>query len=243
MRNTYYLLLLMLALFSACSNNQIISPILKKTSEDINKQCPAKIDIATILVNTEALPNRILKYNYKLNLKDNDLDTVLAKDAIKHRILYTMFNNPEVKSLLSQNFTFLHNYCDLNGKYLFQFTVTPDEYSAKANRKKETIAEVIPSIIWTNRMMFPIQLDEITKIVDTQYAEPDTMVTIYELEDDNFHPDEMGFQLLKESLIKSTKENQATNELKDLSCIFKHVYYSASGNNDMVFIITPEDYK
>lgn len=214
---------------------------LKLAADQTNKQCPYQVDNSTILVNVEALPENILKYNYKVNLKEEIKDTIKAKRLFRHKILYNIKNNPSLKSLRDAKVSFVYSYKDTKDRYLFQIKITPNEY-LKDQTSDLSLAELIESAADFNKNLIPMQLDEVTVMKDCQYAAPDTLVMIYDLNANRDQISETKLILFKETLIKSTKADASSTELRDKNCIFKHVYEFPSGE-PITIVITPKDYK
>lgn len=246
MKKTLYLLCTVIILLTGCSDSKKINPMLKATSEEANKQCPVQIDISTILTGTEVLPGDVLKYNYKLTTKKEVTDTVMAKKVFKNRILYQIKNNADLKPLRDLHTSFLYSYKDTNGKQLFQVEVTYAEYSKdKENDNRsdqEILAEIIPENVWFNKLLLPIQMDEITLLAECNFAAPDTIEMIYDLDDSKISFTEQNLPMLKEYLSKAQRADKASTQLMDKNVIFKHIYRAQSGKTYEV-LITPADYK
>lgn len=245
MKNTLYLLCAIIMLLSGCSNSNKTNPILTKTAEDINKKCPIQVDIVTILTGIEALPGDILKYNYKL-IKGDITDTIMAKKVFKSRMLYQAKNSPELKPLRDLHTSFLHSYNDVNGKHLFQVEINYDEYIKEDEKDtrtdQEILAEIIPDRVWFNKLLLPIEMDEITIFADCKFAAPDTIEMIYDLDDSNVTFTEQNISALREYLINGQKADNSSKELMDRNAIFKHIYQAKSGKVYEI-TITPADYK
>ncbi|SHF85896.1 hypothetical protein [Dysgonomonas macrotermitis] len=244
MKQTLFALLTIALFFTGCKDNKQISPVLKTVVEETNKQCPLQIDPVTTLVSNEALPGNVLRQNFKVDFKTELTDTVVAKRATKRRALYNVVTAPQIKSLRDINASILYVYTDTNGKYLYQVLITPDDYNAfqKDNRSdKEVLAELLPDMVWNNKLLIPMRLDEVTTLVDYTAAEPDTLVAIYDL-DSKVKFEDFDISLMKKILVQNTKNDISAQEVKDRNGIFKHVYRDVNGKA-IEIVITPAMYK
>ncbi len=245
MKKSFLLLLIVIVFISGCVGDKVLNVKLNAIVSELNKKCPMPVDVATVLVNAEALPNGVLKYNYKLKAAVDLFDTITAQRVFRRKIMYNLRNNPDLKALTDMELTFLYDYSDMGGKHLLQVNVAPDEYkhrNGKGYVSNQNLAILIPDMAWNNRLFLPLSLDQYTVWTDSQFAAPDTMVMAYDVDDSQIDMKNFSVSMLKETLVKSTKSDRSSQELKDKGCIFKHVYHLGKGN-DFQIAITPADYK
>lgn len=110
-------------------NNAAVSEI-TKISGEINKKCPITIDAYTILDNTEVTENPLtLVYLYTANVNKDSLTINL--DEVKKNIIKAAQKeadtNPEMAYMRDNSVLLKYHYKDKNGKYLFDFTITPQK--------------------------------------------------------------------------------------------------------------------
>lgn len=99
-----------------------------KTSQEINKKCPMVIDAYTQLDNTTVTENPLtLVYLYTVGMSKDSLAVNL--DEAKKDIMRTAQNaantSPEMAYMRDNAILLKYHYKDKNGKYLFDFTITP----------------------------------------------------------------------------------------------------------------------
>ena len=101
---------------------------LKIYAEQINKSCPVKVDEYTQLNFIDALPNRILKYDYTLAVDKSQVDPNLFNEQIESQLINNIQNNPQMEMLRNNKTTFIHVYKDLKGNGIAEIEITPEEY-------------------------------------------------------------------------------------------------------------------
>ncbi|RWW92336.1 hypothetical protein [Flavobacterium cerinum] len=111
-----------------CKGNNAVASEVIKTSEEINKKCPITIDAYTILDNTTVTENPLtLVYLYTVRVNKDSLTVNL--DESKKNIMKTTQNaadtDPQMAYIRDNSVLLKYHYKDKNGKYLFDFTITP----------------------------------------------------------------------------------------------------------------------
>lgn len=111
-------------------NNNTLTQQVIKTSEEVNKKCPMTIDAYTTLDNTTVTENPLtLVYLYTANVNKDSLTINL--DEVKGKIMKTTQNgantSPEMAFIRDNSVLLKYHYKDKNGKYLFDFTITPEK--------------------------------------------------------------------------------------------------------------------
>ena len=103
--------------------------VIVQAVSETNKNCPMMVDQYTRFDNAEALPGKIIQYNYTLvdlNKSEVNLDTV--KKYVEPGIINNIKTNPDMKIYRDNNTTFIYYYKDKNGVFVYKFPVTPDMY-------------------------------------------------------------------------------------------------------------------
>lgn len=111
-----------------CKGNDVVVAEVKKTSEEINKKCPMPIDDYTRLDNTKVTENPLtLAYIYTVSVNKDSLTINL--DEAKKNLMKTTQNladtDPQMTYIRDNSVLLRYHYKDKNGKYLFDFTITP----------------------------------------------------------------------------------------------------------------------
>jgi len=104
--------------------------VIKTTSEEINKKCPMVVDAYTQLDNTTVTENPLtLVYLYTVSASKDSLD--LDLNEAKKNLMKTTQNladtSPEMAYMRDNAILLKYHYKDKNGKYLFDFTITPEK--------------------------------------------------------------------------------------------------------------------
>jgi hypothetical protein len=105
-----------------------IDSLLVNVAKEINKSCPMQLDKITTLTNTIALPDKVLRYNYSLNLDKDSIDINEMIRNTEPKIINGVKTNPDMKKFRDDNVTLSYNYADRKGIFLFKIDVTPDKY-------------------------------------------------------------------------------------------------------------------
>jgi hypothetical protein len=112
------------------SDSSAVDKELKAVAEEMNKSCPMMIDKNTRLDNTIALKNNTLQYNYTLLQIEKGAKDVNVEDIKKYIMSKSQENlntNPEMNYYREKNTALKYYYKDKNGKYLLDFTITPEK--------------------------------------------------------------------------------------------------------------------
>lgn len=106
-----------------------------KAVEDVtkfNKKCPMMIDSETRIDAIEIKKPNTIIYKYTLvNLNVANVDTILFKETLRPGIINTLKINPDLKGLRDLKANFEYYYKDRKNKYIYSFTVTPNDYKLK----------------------------------------------------------------------------------------------------------------
>jgi len=112
------------------SDTSAVDKELKAVAEEMNKSCPMMIDKDTRLDNTIALKNNTLQYNYTLLHIEKGAKDVNVEDIKKYIMSKSQENlntNPEMDYYREKNTALKYYYKDKKGKYLLDFTITPEK--------------------------------------------------------------------------------------------------------------------
>lgn len=103
---------------------------LKKIAAEVNKSCPMTINSETRLDNTEVIGKAKIQYNYTL-LKIAEGDTIInfpiLKKTLQEQSQQNFDTNPQMEHFRVKDISMKYYYKDMNGKYLFDFTIDPKE--------------------------------------------------------------------------------------------------------------------
>lgn len=94
-----------------------------------NASCPLTIQAGIRLDNVTLPKDKVVQYNLTLlNVEKETAEIELIKENIKESLLSTVKANPGLKAFREQGFTLIYNYDDKKEDYLFEITITPEQY-------------------------------------------------------------------------------------------------------------------
>jgi hypothetical protein len=100
-----------------------------KFAKQMNKHCPTMVDEETRLDKVSALADKSLQFNYTLIYRDKDSVPIgNLKQFMEPVILNKIKNSPTLSKYVSKDLTWVYNYSDKNGDFIFKITYTPDQF-------------------------------------------------------------------------------------------------------------------
>jgi hypothetical protein len=100
-----------------------------KFAKQMNKHCPTMVDEETRLDKVSALADKSLQFNYTLIYRDKDSVPIgNLKQFMEPVILNKIKNSPTLSKYVSKDLTWVYNYNDKNGDFIFKITYTPDQF-------------------------------------------------------------------------------------------------------------------
>lgn len=103
--------------------------IMQFVSDSINKRCPTFIDSLTELRSTLVQSGRVIKYFYWTDFDTAKYDMPIVKEQVYNVMLNAIKSQPGLKMFRDFQATFIYNYSNLKGNYLFEFTFPPKVYN------------------------------------------------------------------------------------------------------------------
>jgi flagellar basal body-associated protein FliL len=94
-----------------------------------NNNCPLTIQEGIRLDNVTLPKDKVVQYNLTLlNIEKATAEVEVIKHNIQESLLSTVKANPGLKAFRDNNFTLIYNYDDKKAEYLFEITITPEQY-------------------------------------------------------------------------------------------------------------------
>ncbi|GIQ60288.1 hypothetical protein ACHRVW_13660 [Flavobacterium collinsii] len=94
-----------------------------------NENCPLVIQEGIRLDNVTLPKDKVVQYNLTLlNVEKETAEIETIKQNIEASLLSTVKANPGLKAFRDSDFTLIYNYDDKKENYLFQITITPNQY-------------------------------------------------------------------------------------------------------------------
>ncbi|MDO9000255.1 MAG: hypothetical protein Q7W45_10865 [Bacteroidota bacterium] len=121
---------LLALLFTQCAAPETIDNKAIKVVKQFNSQCPMMIDAETRMDGIEIKAGNTIVYIYTLiNLQVENVDTSKFNVAVRPGIITTIKTNKELDELKRINSNFEYYYKDRNGKFIYSFVITPNDYN------------------------------------------------------------------------------------------------------------------
>lgn len=97
--------------------------------EKYNANCPLTIQPGIRLDNVTLPKDKVVQYNLTLlNLEKQSAEIDTIKLNIQQSLISTVKANPGLRAFRDNGFTLIYNYDDKKADYLFEITITPDQY-------------------------------------------------------------------------------------------------------------------
>lgn len=94
-----------------------------------NQNCPLVIQEGIRLDNVTLPKDKIVQYNLTLlNVEKESAEIETIKKNIEESLLSTVKENPGLQTFRDNDFTLIYNYDDKKENYLFEITITPEQY-------------------------------------------------------------------------------------------------------------------
>ncbi len=110
--------------------SQSVDKKLTEMAEEMNKNCPMRLDEYTSLKNVVALPNKTVQYNYVLvGIKKAQVNLDTIKKYVFAGALQNAKTSPDMKNFRDNDVTMKYHYSDEDGVYVTQYVMTPEMYA------------------------------------------------------------------------------------------------------------------
>ncbi|MCD0470216.1 hypothetical protein [Flavobacterium sp. JAS] len=97
--------------------------------EKYNQNCPLVIQEGIRLDNVTLPKDKVVQYNLTLlNVEKETADIKIIKENIEESLLSTVKANPGLQAFRDNDFTLIYNYDDKKENYMFEVTITPEQY-------------------------------------------------------------------------------------------------------------------
>jgi hypothetical protein len=99
-----------------------------KFATQMNKYCPAMIDVETRLDKVNALADNTLHFNYTLiNRVKDSLNIENLKNYMNPVVMKKIKTSPVLSKYLDKNLTWIYTYNDNKGVFIFELTYSPEQ--------------------------------------------------------------------------------------------------------------------
>jgi hypothetical protein len=103
---------------------------LVNAANEINKICPLMVDSQTRLDNAMSMPGKQFVYNYTLvNSLKADIDISQLQEKMRPLAINSIKTNDTMDILKKNDVTFIYNYKDKEGVFLFKIVIGPEDYA------------------------------------------------------------------------------------------------------------------
>ena len=101
----------------------------QKLTTEINKSCPAMVDVETRLDKVVSSVDNSVQFNYTLIHRNKDSIAIgKLKNSLGPVILKKIKSSPTLSKYLNKNLTWIYSYNDKNGDFIFKITYTPEQF-------------------------------------------------------------------------------------------------------------------
>ena len=98
---------------------------------EMNKNCPMKVDKITRLDNVMVHPDKVFQFNYTLiTLVKDSVDVEKVRNYIKPITLNKIVSDTSFNFFRRNKMTFSYCYYDKNGIFIFKYEITPRDYES-----------------------------------------------------------------------------------------------------------------
>lgn len=248
--NRFYLSLstIVISLLFVQCNGDKTNFILKNIANEVNKSCPTTLDEITRLDSCQALPNKILRYNYTMidqeALSSQEME-VFKLYQEKYLLSDILQSRSELQVLFDINTTFQYAYYTESGKELATITIGPDEYNKKHDIQSDKyVHNQITKIVDVLKQQLPMVDDE-EEFLEIKTAYPRTL--IYYVKKNNIVKpapfDSIAFiKTEKEAITKNINNNIFSTLIDSANISYQYKYIDKEGEYLCTLSISPEDY-
>jgi len=121
-------------LLSACTTAPEYSSLLDQAAKEINVECPIMVDNETRLDSVATAPNLTFIYYYSLIYMDKvNVNIEELKGYLKPNILDNAQYNEALQDFRQNKVSMVYRYADMEGSFLFEINVKPDDYLEEAD--------------------------------------------------------------------------------------------------------------
>ena len=114
---------------TALSQPETIKQELIDASNTINSRCPYMIDSYTQLDTTTPIEHYAFRYNYTLlGVSVREFDIEVFEAEMRPVITNQLRTDPSFNYFRDNNITMIYQYSDMNGRFILQIEVTPEDY-------------------------------------------------------------------------------------------------------------------
>lgn len=234
--------------FIQCSGDKI-NFLLKNSAEAVNKSCPEQINETTILDSCQALPHKVLRYNYTwtdvdslANLDISIFELLNEKEIVSHIQQYPS----DYGALLDINTTFEYAYYSNKGKLMTIVKVSPELYRKKIDMQSdEYVSAELNRVVGVVKSHLPFP-DEIEELTDIAVLHPRTIV--FNLREVMIEKtasfDTIEFKSKEKTTItENITDNFYYTLFDEANLTYRYLYSDKNGEYLCTLDIVPEDYK
>ena len=117
-------------ILSSCNSQEGVDNKALKVVAQFNSKCPMMIDQETRMDGIEVKNGNTIVYKYTLiNLFAAKVDTARFNLALRPGIINTIKTNAELNELKRIKSSFEYYYKDRDGKFIYSFLITPEDYN------------------------------------------------------------------------------------------------------------------
>jgi len=236
--------LLMLSLiFTQCKDakDAAVTKFMEVMAEQVNKECPVNVGNGMTMTKCEIEGKKTFKYSF--TVADEVANLVTINDHMKPVVIQALKAMPQYKQIKEFEISLIYAYYDSKNKSLGEIKITPEDYDAEITEQVNEAEQMINMIVASIGPKLPMQVDEITTLVECKPSGNNTMEYVYTI---NSTKKELGpdFSANMESQLKLMVINTpATKKMVDTGVTMVYVYNDKNGEEVCRITLNANDLK
>jgi len=221
--------LLLSLVFVQCKDakDAAVTKFLEIIAEQENEKCPIEMSYGMTMTKCEAEANKTLKYSF--NIADEISDKATIGDHMKPALIQALKKLPQFKQIKDFEITLLYAYYNSNNKLLSEIKITPEDYNKEITGEENETKQMIDMLVATISPNLPMQIDELTTLVECKSLPENTMSYTYTV---SSTLKELGadFPSNLEAQVRQMAVNTpATEKLIDAGVTLEYIYNDKDG--------------
>lgn len=240
----YHILIVSLIIMNCISCQNERQKFLTEANREINKFCPATVDITTRIDKSEVYNDSTLKLSHTclLDLSDTNMKDMAIREIKDHKPLQiqTLKSLKPFDGIKKNKIYFIYSYYDLQQNHLCDIIINPQEYLDETyfseerylidmlKKESEEAKKNLPVVLSDGSVLICCDFIEDAKTLEYAYVVPkDLLITVQTYANENNTSPE---NLLKQSLLETIKqEAKGIERNMELGFIYRYKYYDERG--------------
>lgn len=129
---------ILISILLSCAEEINYQALLEEAAKEINAECPIMIDNETRLDSVTTAENLTFVYYYTLIYMDKlNVNVDELKGYLEPNVLDNAQYNDAMEDFRQNRVTMIYRYVDMEGSFLFEIDVRPEDYLEEEEEKEE----------------------------------------------------------------------------------------------------------